>query len=624
MSQSSDANSQEFNALLAYVKSSRGFDFSGYKRTTLSRRFNKRMGEVGVSSYTDYQDYLQVDPEEFDRLFNTLLINVTSFFRDAEAWQALHNQVIPDLLEHKAHDEPIRCWSVGCASGEEAYTLAIALAEQLGIEQFCQQVKIYATDVDQEALQDARHAIYSPKALEPLSPEQIQQYFDPTEENYIFRRDMRRRVIFGRHDLVQDAPISKIDLLVCRNTLMYFNAETQRQILTRLRFALREGGFIFLGKAEMLLAYTDIFEPINLRHRIFRKLTSPETKGRFTFGSPDKGEILEEAQPSEQSRLRDAAFDRGSTACLVVDKSGTLAMVNAAARELFNVAKQDIGRPFQDLEVSYRPLELRSRIQESLKQHTDIVVRDVQWRTLHNELLFLDVQFHSLIEDGAILGVSISFNDVTRYKHLRKELEDSKQELEVANEELQSTNEELETTNEELQSSNEELETTNEELQSTNEELETMNEELQSTNEELQTVNDELQNNSEQLNRSNAFLEAILSSLKRGVVVVNCDLIIQTWNNRAEDLWGIRNDEAVGQHLLNLDIGLPLEELRTPIRDCLMADASHFSEFTLDAVNRRGRSIQCRVSCGPLTSDRNTEVEGVILLMEELEPEANT
>jgi len=618
VSQPADANSPDFEALLDYIRSSRGFDFSGYKRNTLSRRFNKRMGEVGVSNYGDYQDYLQVDPEEFDRLFNTLLINVTSFFRDPEAWLVMCNQVIPDIVDRKARGDSIRCWSVGCASGEEAYTLAIALAEHLGIDRFCHQVKIYATDVDQEALQEARHATYSPKSLEPLTSEQIQKYFVPIEENYVFRRDMRRRVIFGRHDLVQDAPISKIDLLICRNTLMYFNSETQRKVLARFRFALKERGFIFLGKAEMLLVYTDVFEPVDLKHRIFRKLISPETQNRFLLTSSGHGEAIDEAQPTQQALLRDAAFDRGTVACLVVNQSGALAMVNAVARDLFGVTKQDVGRPLQDLEVSYRPLELRSRIQESLNQRNDVIVRDVQWHTLRNEQIYFDVQFHALIEEGAILGVSITFTDVTRYKRLRKELEDSKQELEVANEELQSTNEELETTNEELQSSNEELETTNEELQSTNEELETMNEELQSTNEELQTVNDELQNSSEQLNRSNAFLEAILASLKRGVVVIDRDLIIQAWNNRAEDLWGIRIDEAVGQHLLNLDIGLPLDELRTPIRDCLAADDSHFSEFTLDAVNRRGRSIQCRISCTPLVNVVGSDIAGVILLMEEM------
>lgn len=620
MSQSPDTNSSpEFDALIEFVKQSRGFDFSGYKRTTLTRRFHKRMAEVGIDNYADYQDHLQVYPDEFERLFNTLLINVTAFLRDPEAWQVIRDEVIPALLETKVQGSPIRCWSVGCASGEEAYTLAIVLAEQLGTKQFCQRVKIYATDVDQEALQTGRHATYSAADLEPLTAAQVGQYFDTIDDGYIFRRDMRRKIIFGRHDLVQDAPISKIDLLLCRNTLMYFNADTQRQILARFRFALREQGYIFLGKAEMLLAYTDLFEPVNLKHRIFRRLPAPDNAERVAV-IPSTNNTTENNQTGRIVQLREAAFDNSPTATLVINQTGMLTMLNAAARELFNLSPQDVGQPLRDLEVSYRPLELRSRIQEANTQPAPVLVRGVQWRNNRNDLLYLDVKFQRLNDDSnTLLGTSISFFDVTRYHHLQQELEDSKQELEVANEELQSTNEELETTNEELQSSNEELETTNEELQSTNEELETMNEELQSTNEELQTVNDELQNSSDELNRSNAFLEAIMASLKRGVVVIDRELIIQVWNEQAVDMWGIRADEAIDTHLLNLDIGLPLDELRQPIRDCLGSDRDHFSEFTLDAINRRGRRIQCRVSCTPLIGGTEGEVTGVILMMEEID-----
>ncbi|PSN10710.1 chemotaxis protein CheR, partial [filamentous cyanobacterium CCP5] len=241
---------------------------------------------------------------------------------------------------------------------------------------------------------------------------------------------------------------------------------------------------------------------------------------------------------------------------------------------------------------------------------------DVYKRQRHDPVV-LNVEVVPLTDGGNnVLGVSINFVDVTHYKQLRDELETSKQDLEVAYEELQSTNEELETTNEELQSSNEELETTNEELQSTNEELETMNEELQSTNEELQTVNDELHRSTEELNHSNAFLESILTSLKGGVTVVNRDMVIQVWNEQADDLWGIRTEEAIGQYLLNLDIGLPVEQLRQPIRDCLTGANDNVSEFRLKAVNRRGRNIICRITCTPLVGSSD-QVHGVIVVMEE-------
>lgn len=243
-------------------------------------------------------------------------------------------------------------------------------------------------------------------------------------------------------------------------------------------------------------------------------------------------------------------------------------------------------------------------------------MREVEYQTPQGEIIYLDVQVAPLVNgSNTLLGINIVFVDVTGYKRVQQEVEHANQELEMAYEELQSTNEELETTNEELQSSNEELETTNEELQSTNEELETTNEELQSTNEELQTVNDELQRRTDELNRNNAFLESILTSLKGGVVVVGRNLNVQVWNYRSEDLWGLRPEEAIAQNFLNLDIGLPVEQLRQPIRECLLMTDPEAFEVTLPAINRRGRSIQCRVTCTPLFSV-NQEVQGVILLME--------
>ena len=218
-------------------------------------------------------------------------------------------------------------------------------------------------------------------------------------------------------------------------------------------------------------------------------------------------------------------------------------------------------------------------------------------------------------EDAALLGTRITFYDVTAYKSLESELQHSKQELETAYEELQSTNEELETTNEELQSTIEELETTNEELQSTNEELETMNEELQSANEELQTINDELRNRSTDLNSAHAFLESVFTSLRSGVVVVDRDLRVRVWNHRAEDLWGMRADEAQHASFLALDIGLPVNDLRPSLRDILTGSAQQ-TEVVLPATSRRGKPMKCRVTMAPLR-DSNDGIEGVILLMDE-------
>ena len=230
---------------------------------------------------------------------------------------------------------------------------------------------------------------------------------------------------------------------------------------------------------------------------------------------------------------------------------------------------------------------------------------------------YFDVLVIPLYDNGTALGASISFVDMTRHYKLSQDLQHSKEELETAFEELQSTHEELETTNEELQSTNEELETTNEELQSTNEELETMNEEMQSTNEELQTANEELRERSDELDTANGFLQSILTSLSTAVVVLNQDLKVLIWNRVAEDLWGLRSDEVTGQGFLNLDIGLPVQQVIRSIRNCLMTDTDH-DEVLVDATNRRGKAIKCRVRCMPRIGSRK-ERQGVILLMEELE-----
>jgi two-component system, chemotaxis family, CheB/CheR fusion protein len=279
---------------------------------------------------------------------------------------------------------------------------------------------------------------------------------------------------------------------------------------------------------------------------------------------------------------------------------------------LFGLGQSDLGTLLQDLEFSYRPVELRSRIEQTYASQHPITLRDVEWHS-GAEMRLVDIQLAPLNSGtGEVLGVGVSFTDVTRYRRLQEALQDSKREVDTTNEELQSTIEELETTNEELQSTNEELETTNEELQSTNEELETMNEELQSTNEELEAINDELHQRTDELNEVNAFLETVLASLSEGVVVIDGELRVQAWNDAAQELWGLRREEVTGQHFLNLDIGLPVDQLRSSMRATLAGDQPE--ELTVEAVNRRGRTIRCRLRFAPLMLD-GAGVRGAIVMM---------
>jgi len=309
---------------------------------------------------------------------------------------------------------------------------------------------------------------------------------------------------------VQDAPIARVNVLVCRNTLMHFTREAQAKVLGRFHFSLRNGGYLFMGRAELLLTHGDLFTPMELKFRVFSKT------------------------------------------------------VNQTAREHLGLLQR---------EEAAVPTPSDNHLQ-ALALESDSVGRAV-FRT-----------------DGT---------------------------LETAYEKLQSTNEELETANEELQSTNEELETTNEELQSTNEELETMNEELQSTNEELETTNTELRMHRDELNHANAFLASILAGLEFGAVAVDPRVPVLAWNHRAEDMWGLRADEVKGRHLMNLDFGLPVEQLNQPIRSVLSQEASHV-EFSLDCVNRRGRSMRCHIRANPLFT-QSGEILGVILLMEERAPD---
>jgi two-component system CheB/CheR fusion protein len=610
--------------LLEYLKANRGFDFTGYKHSSLERRIGKRMEAAKTLSYADYIDFLEVNPEEYAELFDTILINVTSFFRDAPAWAELSEKVLPEMLARKGTDAPIRVWCAGCASGEEAYSAAIALAEILGADAFRERVKIYGTDVDEGALATARQGAYEQKALADVPSEIVGRYFETSGTRRVFRVDMRRSVIFGRNDLVQDAPISRVDLLICRNTLMYFTAETQSNILRRFHFAVADTGVLFLGKSEMLVTRGKLFAPVDLKRRIFSKLPRAlptRTRLQFTAPPPADDDVGDEAHGAgETSPARDEAFDAALVATIVVDHDGSLAAVSAEARSLFALNEADIGRPLQDLEVSYRPLDLRTNIERAYTERRSVKAGIVDWSHDGGDERKLEVAVTPLLSADLVLGASVTFTDITRHHTLEADLQKSRRELETAYEELQSTVEELETTNEELQSTNEELETTNEELQSTNEELETMNEELQSTNEELETINDELRIRTTELNDVNTFLEAILTSLHVGVIVLDAEQRVRIWNARAEELWGLRSEEVDGEHVLSLDIGLPVQSLRASIR-AVLAGEVEASEDVVAATNRRGRAIECSVRSLPLAPDG--AVTGVIMLLEDRDAAAD-
>ena len=593
--------------LLAYLRDERGADFTGYKRPSLTRLINRRMRAADVETYAEYSDLLQVEPSELQALLDVLLINVTAVFRDPAAWEELAGSLLPEALAALGPDEPVRVWSAACATGEEAYSLAILLHTLLGDEAYKRRVKVYATDIDDQALAVARLGRYRPDDLEGLTAEQRDTYFEPDGPMLRFRTDLRPSLIFGRHDLLQDAPISRVVLLSCRNVLMYFTAETQTRVLERFSFALHEHGLLMLGKAEMLLTQSQLFTPVSLSQRIFRA-RSRSGAGRLAalaVGGQGREVLLQ--------RAAQAAFVAAPAAQIVLDSTGTVVLLNARAQRDLALRESDVGRLFQELDLSHSPLELRGSVAAVQVSGQPAELRDVAWTPPGAGTGRWDIRIAPLTVDGETQGVHLVFEDVSDRYELQLRLGHLDGELTTAYEELQSSSEELETTNEELQSAVEELETTNEELQSTNEELETMNEELQSTNEELQTLNDELRDRTLEVDRVNGFLQSILAGLELAVVVVDTDYRVQLWNGAAERLTGLRAFEAEGRRLPDLAIDLPTQQVRDALRSVVIAGEVP-SPVDVEMLDRFGRPQRRRLTATPLLRGQG-QVHGAVVTL---------
>ena len=563
---STSAEEEDFEAVLERIREARNFDFRNYKKATLRRRIQRRMTERGCQTMRSYLGFLDKHPEEFDELISSMLIKVTSFFRDEEMWKELSQKLIPELMSHKRHGDEIRIWSAGCATGEEAFSLAMSISEVLGAAVGNYEIKVFGTDVDEAAIAAARRGIFSAQQVEGLPKPLLSHYFSRVAEGYAIRKEIRRMVVFGVNNLVSDAPISRLDMLMCRNVFIYLDANLQKRVLTRFHYALRREGLLILGKSELIPFAGKIFQPVDLSRRIYRKdgrTDVPLSAQERLIGLLEQENIKRVVGQSEQElsllgQYHHDVVQSISVPLVVTALDGTITLWNSAAARLWNRPEPDVlGKKLAGLSLPGMTgdllIEKTTMVREgkSARETAESLIhRPGETKPMHVRIEVSPMR--AMGEDLTALLYAV--HDVSAFRNLENELRrvsDERQaaveELQTTNEELQSSNEELETTNEELQSANEELQTTNEELQSTNEELETTNEELQSTNAELDATNRELAHRTEELNLLGFYQRTIIRSLSAAVVVLDLHGRITLWNLAAERLLGLPESEALGQ-----------------------------------------------------------------------------
>ncbi|MFL5390815.1 MAG: CheR family methyltransferase [Myxococcales bacterium] len=567
-----EPQARELEEILQKLREARNFDFRSYKRATLYRRVLRRMQDHGKSTLAEYSALLDSHPAEYDALLSSMFIKVTSFFRDKDTWDELSKRVIPQMLAEKRPGEEIRAWCAGCATGEEAFSLALTLAEVLGPSFTNQDVKVFGTDVDEKAIAFARHAHYASDHVESVPPRLLKEWFVEENAGYTIRKDIRRCVVFGVNNVLGDAPISRLDLLLCRNVFIYLDAKMQKRVLHRFHYALRRNGILVLGKSELIPFAAKIYDTVDLSRRIYRK----DGKREVDLGQDRLVGLLE--QETIDRTAQDVTADLGTldqfhrdvlqslrVPVVATSMDGAVMLWNGAASALWGRSESEVtGKKLATLNLPGLSGELlieKSRAVRDGRSEREVSPGSVPAGD-SVPARQLDVEVSILREPGGERqGLVYVAHDVTIFREMEGEArratderQASFEELQTLTEEMQSSNEELETTNEELQSANEELQTTNEELQSTNEELETTNEELQSTNAELDATNRELAHRTEEMNKLAFYQRTILRSLSAAVVVLDPQGRINMWNLAAERLLGLAEGEALGQVLWTLAI----------------------------------------------------------------------
>ncbi|MBW8459042.1 MAG: PAS domain-containing protein [Thiobacillus sp.] len=567
----------DLTQVLALLRARTKFDFRAYRKRMLLRRVLRRMGLNHLDRLTDYLALLRERPDELAQLGRDLLISVTSFFRDPEMFQVLETQVLPELIETRDADTPVRVWVPGCATGEEAYSIAMLLIERIAVTGKACPVQIFATDVDEAALEVARRGIYPDALVADLSRHQLERFFTRTDaHHWQVNKRLRETVLFAPQNILADAPFSKLDLVSCRNLLIYLEPEVQQKLLQLFHFALNEGGYLILGPSESIGRKTELYRPVSKKWRIFHRVHVERlARSGFPLQAGTRMSELQPAAPSVPAPHKNLAelarkilLEEYAPAAVVINRRYEV-LYYSGPTQLY--LQQPGGPPSHDL-LTLALAALRPRIRaaaiKAINEETRVDIGGIRIKRAGCAVLVrLSVQpLPSKLADERLLLVI--FQDEPEVpqiagagdeqaradEHLVGQLE---YELKTTREELQSTIEELESSNEELKASNEEVMSMNEELQSTNEELETSKEELQSLNEELSTVNSQLRDKVDELENSNDDMTNLLASVDNATLFLGVDRTIQRFTPSATRLF----------NLIATDIGRPIGHITARFED---------------------------------------------------------
>jgi chemotaxis methyl-accepting protein methylase/flagellar biosynthesis GTPase FlhF len=618
-----DKSHSALEKVVILLRAQTGHDFSLYKKNTVYRRIERRMGLHQIDRIASYVRLLQENPQELELLFKELLIGVTNFFRDADAWEQLQREMIPALLMDRPPSQAVRVWVPGCSTGEEAYSLAIAFKEALDLLKPARppMLQIFATDLDRDAIEKARAGVYPSNIAADVSPERLGRFFVQLKHGYQIAKAIRETVIFAPHNVIMDAPFTKLDLVSCRNLLIYLAPELQKKLLPLFHYSLNPKGILFLGSAETSGGFTDMFAPVAGPARLYRRLASGSRREPVEFPSAftptRKGPpALPTPKPpvNLQSHVEQLLLRRYAPAAVVVTEGGDILFVSGRTGKYLEPAA---GKANWNLFAMAREglrYELSTAFRKALRQTDAVILRNVKVGT-DGGVQALDVTVQVITEAGALRGlVMIVFSDVATVPGLKAmarrpavnvRLTALERDLEQARHELQTTQEEMQTSQEELKSSNEELQSSNEELQSTNEELTTSKEEMQSMNEELQTLNRELQAKVHHMSRLNNDLKNLLDSTEIATVFLDSALRVRLFTSGSNRIFKLIPGD-VGRPITDIVSELAYPELVDHAQQVLRTLAVH----ECAASARTGRWFRVRIT--PYRTLENL-IDGVVI-----------